>query len=243
MAIRLMFIEVETQRTPQQFSQYTAGSIIEGNWDNLGSAGVSIMVVKDTAFTKPRVYTEETVQEGVNLLRAADLVIGYNLRDWAYIILQEYANYSLQRLPTFDMQAEIQFLRGKRAGVHWQREKDRIPFISLTNLANHTCDKTIYTSGRGAPLIWEQGNVDWVVEYVSERVEAIQAIFNHGCRHGAVSYKQAGNILAEPVILPTPMWKHKARSIVDSVVPKPYIRDEDPYYKPAPDYMFALPTP
>ena len=64
MAIRLMFVEVETQRSLEDFSIYSkqyqsSGNVVEGNWDNLCSAGVSVMVVRDTAFKTFKIYTEE----------------------------------------------------------------------------------------------------------------------------------------------------------------------------------------
>ena len=249
MAIRLMFVEVETQRSLEDFSIYSkqyqsSGNIVEGNWDNLCSAGVSVMVVRDTAFKTFKTYTEETVREGVSQLRAADLVIGYNLRDFAYPVLSEYTTYDLQRLPTFDIQAEIQFLRAKRANVHWIKQKDQIPFISLSNVAKYTCDRQIYSSGREMPRLWNEGKQERVIEHVRERVEATQAIFNHGCKHGAVSYKQAGNPLPDPVVLPTPLWKHKARSMVESVVPRiHFCEDEEHAFSLPPERMFALPNP
>ena len=243
-----MFVEVETLSSLEDFSVYSKeyqsfGNIVEGNWDNLCSAGISVMVVRDTALATYRIYTPETVCEGISQLRAADLVIGYNLRHFAYPVMSAYSAYDLQRLPTFDLQAEIQFLRANRANIHWIEQKDRIPFISLANLARYTCAKKIYSLGREMPRLWQEGKQEQVVEYVKERVSAMQKIFYHGCKYGAVSYKQAGNTNWDPVILQTPLWKHKARAMVESEVPKPYLREEEQVFTPPPERMFALPNP
>ena len=243
-----MFIEVVPLRSLEDFSVYdktcqSIGNVVEGNWDNLCSAGISIMQVYDTAFGNFKTYTEETVREGVSILRAADLVIGFNLRNFAYPVLLEYSTYGLQHLPTFDLQAEIQWLRAKRANVRLPEQNGRIPFISLTNIAKYTCGNTIYPSGREMPRLWGEGKHQRVIDFATERIRAIQAIFNHGCRHGAVSYKQAGNKEMDPVILQTPMWKHKARGMVDSVVPKRYLEENKHTHAPAPERMFAMPNP
>ena len=247
MATRLMFLDIGTLRPADNFAAYgleykSSGDIIEGNWDNLCSAGISAMVVRDTYFGKFKVYTDETAREGVSLLRAADLVIGYNLRNFVYPVLSVYSNYALQKLPTFDLQAEIQFTRCLRAGKKWGRCSHKIPFISLSNIAKYTCDLDIMST-RSISRLWHAGDHKHVLEILNKRVVAIQRIFTHGCKHGAISYKQAGFRTTDPNILLNLTWKDKARAMVDSDVPKTYLEEKEYTFSSPPERMFALPNP
>ena len=253
---RVIFIALEPARLAiDPYNHYknknyatNYGSMIEGNMDYQESLGVCALVMKDITKGDYEVFTEETMQSATRRLRSADLVVGFNLCNYELELLKPYANYALQRLPIFDIQAEIKYLISKRDGVRLPIDQDKIPLISLANVAKQTIDRQ-FTMFADMPLLWADGKQKRVIEYITERVDAIQGIFNHGCRQGAISYfiyKSKG-----PDILPTPLWKHKARSIVESEIPTNYVDGQtlmndiydDFIFKPAPEYMFALPNP
>ena len=65
-----------------------------------------------------RVYTAETVEDLLASLRLADLVIGFNLRDFDYQVLQPYTTASLAALPTLALLDAVQEELGYRAEFH-----------------------------------------------------------------------------------------------------------------------------
>ena len=249
---RVMFVSLEPARVIVDPNQAynglynSCGMVVEGNWDNMPSLGVSVCVIKDTRFGQTFVYTEETIREGIERLKQADLIVGYNLRAFAYLVLSPYSAFSLQHLPTFDMQEEIAFLTTQKAeGEHWVAARQKAPRISLSNIAKYTCDISI-AHAQDMPQIWAEGKKEQVVSYVKRRVEALQKVFYHACRHGCVSYWLKG--AKDSTILETPDWAKKARNMVESVTPKrsilgvgePVSADD---FEPAPEQMFLSPNP
>ena len=253
---RVIFIALEPARIDvDPYNHYNNknyatnyGSMLEGNSDYNESLGVCSLILKDTTKGKYEVFTEETMQAATLQLRSADLVVGFNLRGYEFQLLKSYANYDLQRLPIFDIQAEIKYLISKREGIRLSVDKDKIPLISLANIAKHTIDHQ-FTRRADMPLLWAEGKQKQVIDYITERVKAIQGIFKHGCKHGAVSYFIYKS--KNPDTLPTSLWRHKARNMVESEIPSNYVDGqiliddvyEDLIFKPAPEQMFALPNP
>ena len=253
---RVIFVSLESARLsvdPYNFyknKNYATnyGSIIEGNSDNYESLGVCALVLRDINEEKEEIYTEETMKSATERLRGADLVVGYNIRNFGFRLLSPYANYSLQRLPIFDLQSEIKYLISKRKGLRLPINQDKIPLISLANVSKWTLDRE-FSMFNNMPLLWEKGKQERVIEYITECINAIQGIFDHGCRHGAVSYFIYKAKKAD--ILPTPLWKYKARSMVESEIPINYIDGqiligdtfEEFFFPPPPEKMFALPDP
>ena len=86
-----------------------------GGWQHKHLLGLGVAVTYDTQDKRYRVYTTETVEALLASLCQADLVIGFNLRDFDYQVLQPYATASLATLPTLALLDEVQQGLGFRA--------------------------------------------------------------------------------------------------------------------------------
>lgn len=93
-------------------TQKTADDV--GGWQHKHLLGLGLAMTYDTHDGCYRVYTEESVASLIAALQRADLVIGFNTRDFDYQILQFYTEHALPTLPTCAILDDIQQALGYR---------------------------------------------------------------------------------------------------------------------------------
>lgn len=104
---RVLAFDLETQRGPDEV----------GGWGNAHLMGVSIAVVQDLGSGEFTAYREEEIDELIEELFDADLVVGFNNRHFDYAVLSGYTGRDFGRLPTYDILEEIQ-KQGARCGLN-----------------------------------------------------------------------------------------------------------------------------
>ena len=85
----LVFFDIETQ-----FLSYEVGG-----WNNCDKMKLSVAVTYSTGKEEYRSFPEEKVMDLLDELLSADLVIGFNIRRFDYVVLQPYFQYQLQNIP------------------------------------------------------------------------------------------------------------------------------------------------
>ena len=76
----IVFFDLETRRSFQEV----------GGRHNICKLGLSVAVTYSTADGGYHHYTEETVDELIEEMKAADLVVGFNLLSFDYEVLRPY---------------------------------------------------------------------------------------------------------------------------------------------------------
>lgn len=180
-----------------------SGVVIEGNEDNLHSIGMSVAVVRDTSKCHSYVYFENYTNDLIRHLHSLDLIVGYNIRRFDYIILEKYGGTMLKYLPTFDMFLEIKHSINQN--------------ISLANLVKRTLNIELDKLGPQSVNKWWDGEKQEIVDYCKYDVEITQKLFNHACKKGYLKYW--GHDERSVMSLDTSHWASKARSIVQSEIP------------------------
>jgi DEAD/DEAH box helicase domain-containing protein len=175
-AARHIYLSLTTQKSAEDV----------GGWQHKHLLGLGVAVTYDTQDKRYRVYTTETVEALLASLRQADLVIGFNLRDFDYQVLQPYATIPLATLPTMALLDEVQQGLGFR--------------VSLSHLVHATLglnrpDDSLHT------LDWfRQGQRDRVAEHCRRNIELLQALVHHGITTGSLFYcDHSGERRALPV--------------------------------------------
>jgi DEAD/DEAH box helicase domain-containing protein len=175
-AARHIYLSLTTQKSAEDV----------GGWQHKHLLGLGMAVTYDTQDQRYRVYTAETVEALLASLRQADLVIGFNLRDFDYQVLQPYATAPLATLPTLALLEEVQQGLGFR--------------VSLGHLVHATLgldrpDDSLHT------LDWfRHGERDRVAEHCRRNVELLQALVHHGVTTGSILYcDHSGERRALPV--------------------------------------------
>lgn len=173
---RYMVLDVETRRAAAEV----------GGWHRADRMGVSVAVLYDAADDSYTPYEQDAVPEMLDRLRAADLVVGFNISRFDYAVLSPFAPYDLHTLPTLDMLTKV---------------KDRLSYrISLDNLAQTTFGTPKSADGLQALQWWKEKRLDLITEYCRKDVEITRALFLHGREKGYLLFtNKAGQAVRVPV--------------------------------------------
>jgi DEAD/DEAH box helicase domain-containing protein len=121
------------------------------------------------------VYWEKDVPALIAELKAADRVVGFNVKGFDYLVLKPYApNERLAFLPTLDLMEDLYHRLGFR--------------LSLDSLARATLGEPKSASGIEAVRWFRAGEFDRLAEYCQKDVEVTRRIYESGCKQGIVEY-------------------------------------------------------
>ena len=102
-----IFFDLETQKSIQEV----------GGRENIKLLRVSVAVTFSTVANDFKSYTEMEVPALIADLKAADRVIGFNLRQFDYTVLKYYSSDRLNDLTTLDLMEDIYNKLGFRIGL------------------------------------------------------------------------------------------------------------------------------
>jgi DEAD/DEAH box helicase domain-containing protein len=168
-------LDVETQRSADEV----------GGWDRADRMGLAVAVTQELATGEVRVYTEERVEELLDDLAAAALIIGFNVRRFDYSVLRGYRALDYAALPTLDLLEEIHATLGFR--------------LSLNHLAQETLGVPKMADGLQSLAWWKAGERDKVIEYCKADVDLTRRLFQFGRDRGYLLYR---DYQGRPVRLP-----------------------------------------
>jgi DEAD/DEAH box helicase domain-containing protein len=160
----IVFFDLETQRTFDEV----------GGRHNIRRLGLSVAVVYSTATGEFHVYTEDNVHDLIDQLRAADLVVGFNVIDFDYEVLRAYTDDPLDDLPTADMLQHVHRALGFR--------------VSLDGLATATLGARKSADGLQAVRWWREGQLDKIIDYCRQDVEVTRQLWEYGRRNRHVRF-------------------------------------------------------
>jgi len=164
--MNVLYFDLETQHTFDEV----------GGRHNIHKLMLAAAVTYSTADGTFRHYTEETVDRLVKDLKAADLVVGFNVMRFDYVVLRAYTPERLDRIiPTVDMLDEIH----KRLGFR----------VSLDNLASTTLGMTKSADGLQAVRWFREGRIQEVLDYCQQDVEVTRQLYEYGQRHRHLKFR------------------------------------------------------
>ena len=163
--MNIVFFDVETQRSFDEV----------GGRHNIRKLGLSAAVTYSTADGEYRHYTEETVGDLIAELKAADLVVGFNVLNFDYEVLRAYTGDPLDDIPTVDMLNHIH----KRLGFR----------VSLDKLAASTLGTSKSADGLQAVRWYKQGRIQEILDYCQQDVEVTRQLYEYGKRHKHVKFR------------------------------------------------------
>ena len=161
----IVFFDLETRRSFQEV----------GGRHNIPRLGLSVAVTYSTADSEYHHYTEETVDELIEELKAADLVVGFSVISFDYQVLTAYTDHPLRQLPTVDMLDDIYRTLGFR--------------LSLDALANATLGVGKSADGLQAIRWWRQGKMQELFDYCQQDVEVTRQLYEFGKGNKYLHYR------------------------------------------------------
>src|SRR6266480_1676506 len=95
----IVYFDLETQKSAEEV----------GGWDKIRAMRMSVGVTFSTARGGYKIYAESQVEELIEELWRADLVVGFNNLRFDYEVLHGYPTIKdLTQVPTLDMLVELQ---------------------------------------------------------------------------------------------------------------------------------------
>ena len=165
---RVVVVDHETQRSFDEV----------GGRSQMHRLGVSVGVAYRYDTDEFLVYTEDRISELIELLKTADLVVGYNIKGFDYEVLRGYSDEDLQKLPTFDLMYDLE----DRLGFRPKLESVAVPSLGGGKSAD----------GLQALEWWRQGEVDKIIEYCTEDVKVTRDLYDFGKRNRCVLVSRFG---------------------------------------------------
>jgi DEAD/DEAH box helicase domain-containing protein len=163
---RTILFDIETLRSAAEV----------GGWNKAHRMGVAIGVICHLEEGRFEIFPETGVRALVDALRAATLVIGFNIRRFDYHVLSGYTGEDFSRLlPTLDLLEDLHSRLGFRVG--------------MGHLAQETLGTAKSADGLQS-LEWvRQGRLDLVEAYCRKDVEILRDLYLHGRREGFLFYR------------------------------------------------------
>jgi len=173
----ILFYDLETQKSAEQV----------GGWDNKHLMKMSVSVACCGSWKeKFRVYREEDIRKLMKDLRAAKLIVGFNIINFDLEVLRPYMNNGdLDSLPVFDILKTV-----------YEKLRRR---ISLNSLAMATLEKGKMADGLQAITWFEQGDFDNLITYCRADVELTRDLFKFGRDNGYIKFEYQSERVRLPV--------------------------------------------
>jgi DEAD/DEAH box helicase domain-containing protein len=166
---RVVYFDLETQKTAQDV----------GGWQNSHLMRVSVAVIYDSLEERFFSFTEDKIDDLLERLEKADLVVGFNVKRFDYVVLSAYTGKDFEKLNTFDILEDIHRRLGFRLG--------------LDHLAKETLDQGKSAHGLMAVEWFRNGEMDKLTKYCEEDVAITRDLFLHGLDNGHLVYKAKKN--------------------------------------------------
>ena len=160
-----VFFDLETQRTFDEV----------GGRRNIRKLGLSVAVTYSTADGEFHRYTEEAVADLIAELKAADLVVGFNVLSFDYEVLRAYTDETFDDVDTVDMLDHIHSRLGYR--------------VSLDKLAGATLGTAKSADGLQAVRWYKQGRTQEILDYCQQDVEVTRQLYEYGKQQKHVKFR------------------------------------------------------
>ena len=161
----IIYFDLETQKSAQEV----------GGWSYIDRMKLAIAATFSTANQQYTTFQESNVEDLIDQLTKADLIVGFNLKGFDYVVLRPYTSINLWQLPTFDMLEHVRRALGFR--------------LSLNALAKETLRETKSADGLQSLRWWKAGKVDLVAEYCRKDVEITKRLYEYACQRGHLLFR------------------------------------------------------
>jgi hypothetical protein len=163
--MNIVYFDLETQRTANDV----------GGWDKKSDMKMSLGVTYSTNLKEYRIYTEKRVNDLVQQLLRADLVVGFNIVNFDYEVLMGYTVLDLPgQLRSLDLLVEVEKTLGNK--------------LRLDNIAQATLGLGKTGDGVDAIKWWREKRLMEVAEYCCFDVKVTKLVHEHGLEHRELFY-------------------------------------------------------
>ncbi len=160
----IVYFDLETQKSAAEV----------GGWSHKDKMLMSVGVTYNTAAGEYHIYNEDQVNDLVQELMRAELVVGFNVQNFDYAVLHGYTALDLTAAPTLDLMTDLEKKLGHRIG--------------LEAVAKATINAPKIADGLQAIKWWKQGKLVEIAEYCCFDVKITKEVHEYGRDHGEVFF-------------------------------------------------------
>jgi DEAD/DEAH box helicase domain-containing protein len=161
---RYMVVDVETQK-----------GFNEVDRKKLHLLKISVACLYDSKTDSYIAFEEKELTRMEELLKQADLIVGFNIRDFDMEVLAPYFVSSVKNFPVLDILVEFEKARGHR--------------ISLQSIAQATLKMSKSGSGWDAIQLYKDGKIEELKNYCMDDVKITREIYEYGLKNGKVIFQ------------------------------------------------------
>ena len=151
---------------------------------------VSVCGIYDYSTNEYSIYEEHELPKLASILQTADQIIGFNIKNFDFAVLQPYMNFDVNTLPYFDILEEIERVLGHR--------------VKLESVAQGTIGSGKSGNGLEAVLYYKNGRMDLLKKYCLDDVRVTKEVYDFAIRNQKLLYRDYFNIRELPVVCAEP---------------------------------------
>lgn len=168
------------------------------SFDEVGGRGknhllkISVVGIYDYAQDKYLTFEEHELPRLAPLLQTADQIIGYNIKDFDFEVIQPYLNFNIFEVPYLDLLEEVVKAIGHR--------------IKLESVAQGTLGTGKSGNGLEAILYFKNGRMDLLKKYCLDDVKITKQVYEYALKNQKILYQDYFAIkeMAMPLVEPAP---------------------------------------
>lgn len=149
-------LDIETKRSAEEVN----------GWHRAYLMGISCLILYDSRDDKYHEYTMDNMETLIPHLEELDLIIGFNIKRFDYLVLSGVLDYNFNKLPTLDLLEKVHERLGYR--------------LSLDHLAVVNLGEEKSADGLQALKWWKEGKIDKIIKYCKKDVEITKKIYLKG---------------------------------------------------------------
>jgi len=153
-------LDLETQRSAAEV----------GGWHRADLMRISCGVLYDSQKNTFVEYFEDQIDRLIEDLQGVELIVGFNIKRFDYLVLKGYSDFDFSTLNTLDILETVKNYLGFR--------------LSLAHLARATLGKTKQADGLQALQWWKEGRIGEIVDYCKMDVKLTRDLFYFGKENG-----------------------------------------------------------
>ncbi len=163
--LKKIVLDLETQKSFQEVGGRGKNHLLK----------VSVCVIYDYSTEKYTSYEEHELPKLSPILQTADQIIGYNIHDFDFEVIQPYLNFNIFEVPHLDLLTEIEKVLQHR--------------IKLETVAQGTLGTGKSGSGLEAILYYQNGRMDLLKKYCTDDVKITKQVYDYALKNQKVLYK------------------------------------------------------
>jgi len=158
--------DLETQRSAAEV----------GGWHRADRMGISCGVIYDSQKDVFIEYTEDQISRLIADLKKFELIVGFNIKRFDFLVLKGYSDFDFTTLNTLDILEDIHHHLGFR--------------LSLAHVTQETLGVTKTGDGLQALQWWQEGRIRAIIDYCKMDVKLTRDLFLFGRQNGYLIFSK-----------------------------------------------------